>query len=87
MPAPTTAPAARRDRRRAVVRTVLAVLFAVLTVAALVEPAWVEATTGADPDGGSGALEWALALTAGLATVVAGWSATLAWRRVAASGA
>lgn len=81
MSAPTPT---RSDRRTAWVRTALAVLFAVLTFAAVLEPAWVEATSGADPDGGSGALEWALALAAGLATLVASIGAGRAWRRVTA---
>ena len=79
----STSPQPRSEVRRALVRTAVAVLFAVLTLAALLEPAWVEATSGVDPDGGSGALEWALALGAGAATLATSVGAGLAWRRVA----
>lgn len=74
----------RAQVRSASLRTALAVAFAVLTALAVVAPEWVESGTGAAPDGGSGALEWILALTAGVATALASVGAGVAWRRAAA---
>lgn len=71
---------------RAVQRTVAAVMFGVLTIAFVLEPAWVESATGASPDGGSGGFELALALVAGVATLMTSVGAGRAWRRVLAAG-
>ena len=82
----TTSEQRRRQVVRAVLRTVATVVFGALTIAFLVEPAWVEGVTGAEPDGGSGAFELALALVAGFATLTTSVGAGLAWRRVLTSG-
>lgn len=71
---------------RAVLRTALAVAFGALTIAFLVAPAWIEGTTGAEPDRGSGALELLLVLVAGVATVAASVGAGRSWRRVLTAG-
>ena len=81
----TTSEQRRGQVTRAVLRTVAAVAFAALTIAFLFEPTWVEGTTGAEPDGGSGAFELLLALVAGLATVATSVGAGRAWRRVLTS--
>ena len=39
---------------------VLCLMSVGLALATLLEPTWIEATFGIDPDGGSGAVEWAL---------------------------
>ncbi|MDQ6936528.1 MAG: ABC transporter permease [Actinomycetota bacterium] len=62
--------------------TVLAAVAALVTV---IRPAWIEASTGVDPDGGSGAVE--VGVTVGLVLLSlasAGW-ARLEWRRWATS--
>jgi hypothetical protein len=62
----------------------LAVVVALAVVAAVV-PDWIEEVFGAEPDGGSGALEWAL--TPALAGVagLALWTARAEWRRLSAT--
>ena len=82
----TTSEPRRAQVVRAALRTVAAVAFGVLTIAFLLEPTWVEGTTGAEPDGGSGAFELLLALVAGLATLALSVGAGRAWRRVLAPG-
>lgn len=75
----------RVGHARPVVRSVAAVVFWSFTVVLLVEPAWIERLFGAGADGGSGALELALAVGAGLVTAVTTFGAGLAWRRVLTS--
>src|SRR6266540_4097970 len=50
----------RKPRTRFWTETALAAFTAVLCLLTLVWPAWIEAVSGVDPDGGNGALEWAL---------------------------
>lgn len=63
-----------------------AVLAALATVLTLVDPSWIEAIFGADPDGGSGTVEAVIA--AGLAAVAFTFTtlATVEWRRGAVLG-
>ena len=66
-----------RLRRRFRIEVVLAGVSAALLALTLVLPDWIEALTGLDPDGGSGALEW---IIAGTMFAVAVASALLARR-------
>lgn len=74
-------PGRRIVRRRFWLEAGLAALTGLLLVLTLVEPQWVEALFEVEPDGGSGALEWAI--VGALAVVTAGLSlsAWLEWRR------
>jgi hypothetical protein len=49
--------------------TVLAVLAGLLAVVTAIDAEWIEWLLGVDPDGGSGALEWALAAGLGAASL------------------
>jgi len=73
----------RRVRRRFWLEAGLAALTAVLFVLTLITPQWIELLFDAEPDGGSGALEWAI--VGALAVMTAGLSLTawLEWRRAA----
>lgn len=64
-------------RTRSLIETALATASAALFALTLVVPEWIEVTTGLDPDGGSGALEFAIA---GALLLVAVGSALLARR-------
>ena len=66
-----------RLRRRLRIEVVLAVSSAVLCILTLVNPEWIEALTGLEPDSGSGAVEWVIA---GIFLVAAVVSAVLARR-------
>lgn len=72
-----------QQRRRARVRTYLTGALAVITLLTLIAPRWVEAATGWEPDGGSGALEWLIVGIAALATVLSAIRAQSAWRSYA----
>lgn len=63
-------------RQRFWVEIGLAVFAALLFVLTLITREWVEIIFGVDPDGGSGALEWAFALGVGTVAVVSG---VVAW--------
>jgi hypothetical protein len=63
--------------RRARIQLILTVVCLVLTVLAALVPAWIELTTGLDPDQGNGELEWLLAVAFGVAGIVFG---VLTWR-------
>ena len=82
----TTSAQRRPQVVSAVLRTAVAVAFGALTIAFIVEPTWVEGTTGAEPDGGSGAFELLLVAVAGVATLAMSVGAGRAWRRVLAAG-
>jgi heme/copper-type cytochrome/quinol oxidase subunit 3 len=75
----TEAQLARRIR----IQLVLTAVFAVLTVLAALVPAWIELTTGLDPDHGNGDLEWLLAVGFGAVAVVFGVLAWLTRRQLA----
>jgi hypothetical protein len=59
------------SRRRVRLEVALAVVSFVFGLLALVWPEWIEAVFRVDPDGGSGALEWAVAVVLLLVAVVA----------------
>ena len=58
-------------------------------VGTLLVPDWIEAVFGADPDKGSGQLEWAIVIVVGLIGLFFAWLARFEWvrlRRATANG-
>ena len=62
--------------RRLRIESTLAVLTAVMALLTIAWPEWIEAVFGIDPDGGSGALEWAFVAAPALGSLMFG---RLAW--------
>ena len=54
---------------RARIEIVLSALLAAATIVTAVWPAWIEAVSGADPDGGSGTTEWWIVAALAVVTV------------------
>ncbi len=71
----------RRLRRRFWVALAVAVMGVLGLVATLVWPAWIELVLGADPDGGDGSIERALAMAASVVSAGAVIVAGFEWRR------
>jgi hypothetical protein len=73
------------SRTRFRVETGLALLTLALLVTTLISREWIELLFGVDPDGGSGALEWAIVAALAVATAAFGLLARLEWRRLSAA--
>ena len=58
--------------RRILAESTLAIVAAVLAVITAINAEWIEWLTGLDPDGGSGALEWAFVGIFALGALLAG---------------
>lgn len=70
-------------RRRLRVELALLLCCALLAAATLLWPDWLELAFGADPDGGSGAVEWSLVAGSLAATAVLLVVGVREWRRPA----
>jgi hypothetical protein len=74
----------KRLRRRLRVEVVLAVVSAALCILTFAFPEWIEESTGLQPDAGSGALEWVVAVVFLVAALVSAMLARRDYRRLAA---
>ena len=70
------------SRHRFWISAVLAVLAAFLGLLTFVWQSWIEGTTGLEPDGGSGAFEWAVVATCGVASLALSGFARREWVRL-----
>ena len=68
------------------VESLLAGASALLFLVTLVNAEWIELVFGVDPDGGSGALEWAIAFGLLLVALVSAVLARLEWRQLRLGG-
>lgn len=69
-----------RHRRRFWVEVGLTSAFGVMLVVTLVNCEWIEAIFDVDPDGGSGALEWAIITGLAFAAIAAALLAHKEWQ-------
>ena len=76
-----------RRRLRMRIEVVLAIVFAILTIATIVDPQWIEQLLEFEPDKGSGDAEWLVSVAFGMASVVASVFASHDWRMLAAESA
>jgi hypothetical protein len=77
----------RALRRRYWVEVGLAIVTAALLVLTLITREWIEIVFGVDPDGGSGALEWAIVAGLAVLTFASTFAARREWVRAAPSAA
>ena len=77
----------RSVRRRFWTESILGANTFVLLVMTLISREWIEEIFGVDPDGGSGALEWAIVVVLAIATAAAWFAAGREWRRAAVAAA
>jgi hypothetical protein len=67
----------RRLQARITIEAVLAIACFAVAIVTIVNREWIEELTGADPDAGSGAIEWLVVIGLGLASIIL---SRLAWR-------
>jgi uncharacterized membrane protein YcjF (UPF0283 family) len=71
----------RRPRSRFWIEVAIFLASLVSLAATLVDPEWIEAVFGVEPDGGSGELEWAIVATLAALTLLSASLTWLEWRR------
>lgn len=77
----------RTVRRRFWIEVGLAVVTGVLLILTLVTREWIEVLFGVEPDGGSGALEWAIVASLAILVVASTIAMRHEWTRAARLGA
>ncbi len=73
--------AGRPLRRRFYVETGLAICTLLLLALTVVSSEWIEAVSGADPDGGNGSAEWVVVGALAVTTLVLAVAARAEYRR------
>lgn len=71
-----------RVRARFWIEVVAGTLSALLMALTLVTPEWIEEIFGVEPDGGSGALEWAIVAALAIGAIGSSSLARHEWRRM-----
>jgi hypothetical protein len=71
-----------RVRARFWFEVVAGTLSALLMALTLVTPEWIEEIFGVEPDGGSGALEWAIVAALAFGAISSSLLARREWRRI-----
>jgi hypothetical protein len=77
----------RRLKARFSAEVLLGLVSLGLAILTTINPEWIEALTGLEPDAGSGALEWAIVIVLAIAATVFGALAVRDGRRLAATRA
>ena len=70
----------RRSRTLLRLEATLAIASAILSAVTFVYPDWIERVFDVDPDAGSGALEWIIAVGALVGALALGFAARREWR-------
>jgi hypothetical protein len=76
-----------RRRLRMRIEVVLAVVFALIAIATIMDPQWIEQLLAFDPDSGSGGAEWLVTAAFGMASLVASVLAGRDWKELVAESA
>ena len=77
----------RRLKARFSAEVLLGLVSLGLAILTTINPEWIEALTGLEPDAGSGALEWAIVIVLAIAATVFGALAVRDGRRLSATRA
>ena len=77
--------AGHRSRRLLLAEIGLATATGVLAIVTLISREWIEIVFGADPDHGSGVVEWLIVVALSAATLTLGLLARAEWRRLRVS--
>jgi hypothetical protein len=75
-----------REQRRSWIEIALGALCLLALAGTALWPAWIELIFGAEPDGGSGALEWALVVVLALAGMALEWRGVRGLRAASSEG-
>ena len=76
-----------RRRLRLRIEVVLGIVFALVAIATVMDPQWIEQLLTFDPDSANGGAEWMVAAAFGMGSLAAALLAAGEWRLLAAESA